>query len=251
MVSLQLVDVGFVFNDALLILTEVGQLIFQRSIHLNWYSPDLLQTSCHGDTNSSLMTFLLWEIRSSSYTNGGDYTAILFWIHGPIMLAWLANWRLRWSLDCWRASSSWRAWSRCGTSCCTFTRTQDNINTCKLNSFVNLHPNTWRKQCLIHNTNRSYLLPLLVNALRGDGGVRIVSSQFDAIVLCNFLNFSLDGLNSFPLFICLWKSWFELVVSSYQSLQKEREVKKCQRRDSCIQHFFCSATKQGSPFQRF
>lgn len=35
MVSLQLVDVGFVFDDALLILTEVGQLIFQRSIHLN------------------------------------------------------------------------------------------------------------------------------------------------------------------------------------------------------------------------
>lgn len=126
---------------------------------------------------------------------------------------------------------------------------RDNINNCDHN--YKTTPTHWRKQCLIHNTDRSHLLPLLVNALRGDGGVRIVSSQFDAIVLCNFLNFSLDGLNSFPLFICLWKSWFELVMSRYQSLQKEREVKKCQRRDSCIQHFFCSATKQGSPFQRF
>lgn len=56
------------------------------------------------------------------------------------------------------------------------------------------------------DTKISNLLPLLINALRGDGGVGIVSSQFDAIVLCDFLNFSLDGLDSLPLFICLWKS---------------------------------------------
>lgn len=170
-------------------------------------------------------TFLLQKmLTSSSYTNRCNNTSILFWIHGPIMLAWLANWRLRWSLDCWRPSSSWRAWSRCGTSCCTCTLTRDSINTRILNWFVKLHPHTWRKQCLVHNTNRSYLLPLLVNALRGDGGVRIVSCQFDAIVLCDFLNFSLDGLDSFPLFIRLWKSWFELVVSCYQSLQIEKDV---------------------------
>lgn len=68
----------------------------------------------------------------------------------------------------------------------------------------------------------SYLVPLAVNALRGDAGVGIVSSQFDAIVLSDFLNFSVDGLDSFPLFIRLWKSGLELLVSRYQSLQKEK-----------------------------
>lgn len=48
MVSLQLVDVGFIFDDALLVLAEVGQLILQSSIHLNGYPTNLLQTSRHG-----------------------------------------------------------------------------------------------------------------------------------------------------------------------------------------------------------
>lgn len=47
-------------------------------------------------------------------------TSIFVWIQGPTMLAWLANWRRRCSLDCCLLCSSRRAWSRLGTSCCTW-----------------------------------------------------------------------------------------------------------------------------------
>lgn len=46
-------------------------------------------------------------------------TSILVWIHGPMTLAWAANWRRRRSLACWRASSSCNDWSLWGTSCFT------------------------------------------------------------------------------------------------------------------------------------
>lgn len=97
---------------------------------------------------SSNVPFISIDIRPISYTNiktqyklssiysfqkqkksKSNYTSILFCIHGPIMLAWLANCRLRWSLDCWRESSSWRAWSRCGTSFCTFVWIKETSNT--------------------------------------------------------------------------------------------------------------------------
>ena len=47
-------------------------------------------------------------------------TSIFVWIQGPTMLAWLANWRRRCSLDCCLLCSSRRAWSLLGTSCCTW-----------------------------------------------------------------------------------------------------------------------------------
>lgn len=47
-------------------------------------------------------------------------TSILFWIQGPMTLAWLAYCRRRRSLFCCRACSSIREWSRWGTSCFTY-----------------------------------------------------------------------------------------------------------------------------------
>ena len=43
-VSLQLVDVGFVLDDALLVLPQVGQLVLQSAVHLDGYPADFLST---------------------------------------------------------------------------------------------------------------------------------------------------------------------------------------------------------------
>ena len=49
-VPLQLVDVGLVLDDALLVLPQVGQLVLQRAVHLDGYPADLLQHKHRGLT---------------------------------------------------------------------------------------------------------------------------------------------------------------------------------------------------------
>lgn len=97
-------------------------------------------------------------------------TSILVWIQGPTMLAWLANWRRRCSLDCCLLCSSRRAWSRLGTSCCTWGRGP-------IKSSQGGGPLTWRPALSRPSlpTGTAHLLPLGVDNLGGDGGVGIAA----------------------------------------------------------------------------
>lgn len=95
-------------------------------------------------------------------------TSILVWIQGPTMLAWLANWRRRCSLDCCLLCSSRRAWSRLGTSCCTWGGAQS-----RSKSSQGVGPLTWPALAL--STGSAHLLPLGVDDLRGDGSVGVAA----------------------------------------------------------------------------
>lgn len=57
MVSLQLVDVGLVLDDALLVLPQVGQLVLQSAVHLNGYPANFLQTQTHTHNSNHNATY--------------------------------------------------------------------------------------------------------------------------------------------------------------------------------------------------
>lgn len=80
-------------------------------------------------------------------------TSILFWIQGPTMLAWVANWRRRWSLDFWRLSSSCRASSRWGTRRCTYAHTHKTVLNVRLNFCHSMPRSDSRWCCLCSNKN--------------------------------------------------------------------------------------------------
>lgn len=71
---------------------------------------------------------------------------------------------------------------------------------------------------------RPHLLPLAVDALRCDGGVRVASTQLDAVALGNLLHLGLDGLDGLPLLVGLGQGGLELLVGCDQTLKKENMI---------------------------
>ena len=65
-----------------------------------------------------------------------------------------------------------------------------------------------------------YLVPLVVDALGGDGGVGVVPSQLDAVVLRYLLHLRLDGLDGLALLISIRQGGLELLMSCDQTLRR-------------------------------
>ena len=70
----------------------------------------------------------------------------------------------------------------------------------------------------------AHLLPLAVDALRGDGGVGVGSAQLDAVALGDLLHLRLDGLDGLPLLVGLCQGGLELLVGCDQTLRGEQRL---------------------------
>lgn len=137
-------------------------------------------------------------------------TSIFVWIQGPTILAWLANWRRRCSLDCCLLCSSRRAWSRLGTSCCTWWGEGG-----MWAGAVRGQPFAWQPLLGMPVDGWlgvAYLLPLGIDDLGSDGGVGVAARELDVVALGDPLGFLVDGQDGLPLPVGIWQRRLELVV---------------------------------------